>query len=209
MACGIHTCLSAGLLLALAVAAGADPVPRALPLSILCPFEPALDCRTSLLPARSKLTLRRRAENPKRDRLSWRSAKGETTPVGDLGDPTDDTFYELCLYTKVDDRPVLLLHPDAMNGPGWKATRQGYRYKAKAGENPDGLRKLRLRGGASGRVKFVVRGKGLDLAMTPLPIPEDAPLVAQLHNSLGLCWEAIYSDPPRRNTESIYRHISD
>jgi hypothetical protein len=172
--------------------------------SLLCPGVPADTCMGGAAPERAVLSMRDHATNAARDRLRFRSRRGEAVEVADFGDPTVDTDYQLCVYRVGPGGTELIADPLAPAGEGWKAKRNGFRYKQRADANADGLRKIRLRAGPDGKSRIAVKGKGELLALPALPIAEDDALMVQLHNGAGACWEASF-DAPRANTSTLYR----
>jgi hypothetical protein len=183
--------------------------PRVLPLTRFCPFEPRTDCFTETVPQRSRLALRENPRSRRRDTIQWKLKKGQAAAPTDLGDPTADTDYELCVYVSVADVCWLVLHPDALAGEGWKARRKGFAYKAKRGVHPEGLRKLRLRPGVDGKTRIVLRGKGDLLELRALPIPEGASVLVQLYNGLDRCWSTEFGQTPVRSDGRRFRDRSD
>jgi hypothetical protein len=183
--------------------------PRVLPLTRLCPFEPRTDCRGEAVPGRSKLALREHPTTPRRDAVKWRLRKGQAVASAELGDPTLDTDYELCVYVEVGGVCWLVLHPDALAGEGWSARRQGFRFRAKKGLHPDGLRSLRLRAGPDGKTRVALRGGGEALDLRALPVAEDAAVLVQLYNEAGQCWSTEFGQAPRKATPRRFRDRSD
>ncbi|MGI9433141.1 MAG: hypothetical protein ACR2PQ_13050 [Myxococcota bacterium] len=184
------------------------PAPRVLPVSRLCPFEPRTDCHHPMKPGRSKLTLLDHPRKATRDKLKWKFKKGDETSPSELGDPTTDTDYELCVYVSYGDICFLVLHPDAPAGPGWSRRRNGYAYKP--GKNhPDGLRKLRVRSGPDQRARAQVKSKGSIVDFPLLPIPPDAPVLTQLYNSNGTCWSNEFGFEPRENSGKRFKDQSE
>ena len=59
----------------------------------------------------------------------------------------------------------------------------------------------------AGKSKIIVKGKGLNLDMPPLPL--DPPVRVQLRNSAGMCWEACYSAPAIRNQTYQFKDRAD
>jgi len=183
--------------------------PRVLPLTRICPFEPRTDCRGEALPQRSKLALREHRTTPRRDALKWRLKKGQALTAADLGDPTVDTDYELCVYVEVGGVCWLVVHPDVLAGEGWSARPNGFRFKMKKDAHPDGLRSLRLRTGADRKARVVLRGGGEGLGLRALPIPEDAAVLVQLYNEAGQCWSTEFGQEPLQTTARRFRDRSD
>jgi|GEM_PF-3588297 len=182
--------------------------PRVLPLTRFCPFEPRTDCLGEAVPQRSKLALR---DHPKakRDAIKWRMKKGQAVTPADLGDPTADTDYELCVYVEAGDVCWLVLHPDALAGSGWAARRNGFRFRMKKGLHPEGLRRLRLRTGADGKARIVLRGGGEQLGLRALPLPDGAAVLVQLYNGIGQCWSTEFGQEPAQTTPKRFRDRSD
>lgn len=58
---------------------------------------------------------------------------------------------------------------------------------------PDGLTFIRLKPGATGKARVLVRGKGSTLALPTLPLTP--PVTVQLHTEHGECWTAAYPVP--------------
>lgn len=190
-------------------AAEGAATPRVLPLTRLCPFEPRTDCHHPMKPQRSKLTLVDHPRKPARDKLKWSFNKGDQTGPLELGDPTTDTDYELCVYVAYDNLCLLVLHPDAPAGGGWSRRRNGYVYRSGKGEHPDGLRKLRVRTGADHRARAKVKSKGDLIDFPLLPFPPGTPVLAQLYNSNGTCWSNEFGAEPRKNTLKRFRDKSE
>lgn len=183
--------------------------PRVLPLTRFCPFEPRTDCLGEAVPSRSKLLIREKADDPRKDRINWKLKKGQAMAAADLGDPTQDTSYELCVYVAVGDQCWLILHPDAVAGPGWKARKNGFAFKAKRGVHPEGLRKLRLRSGPDRKSRVVVKGKGELLDLRALPLPANSEILVQLYNGEDRCWSTEFGVDPLVDTEKRYKDRSD
>jgi hypothetical protein len=192
-----------------APAAVGEPAPRVLPLSLMCPFEPRTDCHHPMTSGRSHLMLLDHPRKRTRDKLKWSFKKGDETAPAELGDPTTDTDYELCIYIAYGDSCFLTFHPDAPAGEGWSRRRNGYAYKPGRGEHPDGLRKLRVRSGPDRKVSSKVKSKGDLVDFALLPFPEGTPVLAQLYNSEGACWSTEFGQLPRKNTIKKFRDRSE
>jgi hypothetical protein len=184
-------------------------VARALPLTRICPFEPRTDCRGEAKPGRSKLALKNHPTKPRKDTVKWSFKKGVETRPADFGDPTATTDYELCLYLAFDDVCWLFLHPDALAGAGWVAKRNGFQFKARRGEHPDGLRRIRLRWGRDRKTRLKVKGKGELLGLDLPPFPPGAEILVQLYNSEGECWSTEFGEEPARNDQKRFKDRSD
>jgi hypothetical protein len=158
----------------------------------LCPALPADDC----LPAEdAKLRLRSRGDRAKL-RLRARGFDADATV---LGDGSDETDYQLCIY--VDDGAASSISgdPAAPAGPGWRTDGSRQVYKAKGSERAAGLQKLRLRSrGSETDVRLAARGEGLDVP--DLPVPEGSAVRVQLWNNEGVCMEATFDEPSVNKT---------
>lgn len=164
-----------------------------------CPAEPAAGCRGGVAPRAGKLAL-----GAAKGTLAWSWKKGAATMPADFGDPTKDTAYRLCLFDGVPDAASLRLDAALAPGPGWKATRSGFRYKAPRGSA--GLTSLRLKAGAAGKASFAAEGSGLALPALPLAQGE---VVAQLFESGGGCFESRFSAPAKKNDAGRFKDQSD
>ena len=131
-------------------------------------------------------------------KLDWSWRQGDATDVTDLGDPTDDTSYHVCLYDEVSGTPVGRC-VDVPPGAGWKAEENGFRFESKAGVQ--GIDSIRLEAGAAGQAEVAVRGKGVALA--ELPLAQQPEVVLELSNSVGQCWQSRFATS-RRNDESKF-----
>jgi hypothetical protein len=167
----------------------------------LCPDVPATDCDTAVgRNGQSRLMMRtRRGET----QIRW-GIRGIDSALEDFGDPTVDTDYQLCLYGQRPGQTRLLAEPGARAGETWRARRDGFTFRARR-YGRDGLGRAQLRARENARGQIRVQGE--DDGPT-LPIPDDAVLHVQLHNSDGHCWSADFSSP-RRNTERGYSARSD
>jgi len=132
-----------------------------------------------------------------RDKLSWAWAKGPAITLADLGSPTVDTTYTLCLSDLVYDSsfhvtPRSIHTMTAPAGSRWLPTSRGFQYVDKSG-TPNGLSAITLVSGVTGKAKIKVKGKGANLFLPKLG-PIDAALVSalplvQLKASNGRCWD--------------------
>lgn len=128
--------------------------------------------------------------------------KGGPALVIDMGDPTQTTHYELCVY---DNRGVQL----AMGVPpgglwttlGSPSSPKGYKYVDSSAQN-DGIKLIKTKGSnLPEKAKAKVSGKGLQLPDTG-QLPFHFPVTAQLYASDGMCWEARFgqSDTKKNNS---------
>jgi hypothetical protein len=184
-------------------------VPRVLPITRLCPFEPSPDCRGEAVPGRSKVAFKNHPAKTRKDTVKWSLKKGQQTLPADFGDPTAGTDYELCVYLAFQDLCWLILHPDALAGDGWVARRNGFKFKMRGTSHAEGLRKARLRWGSDRKARIQVKGKGELLGLDLPPFPADAEILVQLHNSAGQCWSTEFGEDPGRSTTRKWKDRSD
>jgi hypothetical protein len=168
-----------------------------------CPSTPAA-CLTA---ERNKLALKYDAD-PSRRRFSWKWSRGATVLTqASFGNPlTGSTAYTLCLYDQNAGTPVFemdaTIAPAGTCGtrPCWKAVSdRGWSYNNRNGVG-NGVNKTTLLGGAAGRPKVQINGKGADLR---LPVPQgiryftaDTAVIVQLHSSNPpACWSSTFNSP--------------
>jgi hypothetical protein len=143
----------------------------------------------------------RNVSDNRRDKVKFRW-KGGPVSMSQLGNPTQTSRYELCIYDS-DDVVALGVPP----GPGWStigspSAPRGYRYKDRFGQN-QGVTKITLKASSVQSAKLQVSGKG-DLLPDPT-IPFLLPLTAQLYNSDGQCWDMEFDlAHTRRNADGSY-----
>ena len=148
-------------------------------------------------PGRSTLRVR---DDPtdKKDVVSWKLAPDAGISIGDLGDPRSFTSYQVCVFDDVfESDPFFfgnLLAGVSVpaggtcgNKPCWTPKRNGYRYTDKSGAS-DGVRSLDLEAGDGKSASLSIFAKGPSVGIAPLPA--ELPVVVQLTNSEGLCWQA-------------------
>lgn len=119
----------------------------------------------------------------------WR---GGPSLVGDMGDPTTTTSYELCVY----ENDALRLALGVPGGAGWSTvgpvtSPKGYKYKDSFA-GTDGIKLIKTKASSLDKAKVKLTGKGdnlPDLSMANT-LPFNFPVKAQLYASDGMCWEA-------------------
>lgn len=130
--------------------------------------------------------------------LTWKWKGGDGVALGDLGDPTAVTDYQLCVFDDSGAAPAVLFGaaaPAAACGvePCWKAqSTRGFQFRNRTGAG-DGLTSVVLKTGAAGKASVVVKGKGDGLTDRPLGVPAPPfalPLRIQLQAAGGACFEA-------------------
>jgi hypothetical protein len=169
----------------------------------LCPEEPSDDCFETIGNGKAGLKI---AQRGNQSRLRF-GMKGVDNDKADFGDPTDDTDYQLCIYSVRNDEADdgrLEAELDARAGRSWSERRGGFRFRNRRGGELNGVL-LQARDG--GRGKIGARAQG-DLGLPDLPVPDNRDVVVQLHNSDDECWSALFDDPKKNNNRS-YKAISD
>jgi cysteine-rich repeat protein len=159
-----------------------------------CVAAPVEVCRQPILPGRSTLLMK--DQNPSTsDKIVWKWAKGEETTPADFGTPNLDDDYTVCLYDETTLSTALVARimapaAGACTGGGcWRSTSSGFKY-VDPDLTPDGIRKMLLKGGASGTSAITFKAKGDNIPMPILPL--GSVLRLQLQGN-GECWEATFS----------------
>ena len=177
--------------------------------NLTCAPAPRTDCRETLHPGASVLSLRKGIGSDQRLKWVW---NGEATRRAAFGNPVDgNADYVLCLY----EAGVPIVHAAApgtvscgKDRPCWVSRgASGVAFNDSA--RRFGTQSMALHATSDGRARLVVRGAGphLDLAQRSFT----GSITAQLQASVGKhspCWTATYT-APRENSIVIYRATSD
>lgn len=142
-------------------------------------------CRSAV---RSLLMLKNNSTDDGKDKLLWKWIKGDAVDRTELADPQSSASYALCVFAGTAN--ALIADATLPPGPGWSAVgSKGYKFK---GLSPDGLSLAVLKGGAAGKSKAVVKGKGPALPDPVLPVTY--PVTVQLRKGGSpLCLESIFT----------------
>jgi len=146
---------------------------------------PATGCRAPLAGKASQLLKDRNT-----DQLTWKWRSASGTNVADLGDPTADTSYELCVFDTRRDDPTLVVDTQVPPGPAWSARGHEFRYRDKTGAAA-GMNRITLQVGSNGGASIAVNAKGAGFTVPTLPLAADPEVLVQLLNG-NACWEARY-----------------
>jgi len=173
-----------------------------------CQVGPRTDCRASIQASSSKLAIY--DKTPDTALVSWKWSKGDATSVEDLGDPLVTTDYTLCIF----DQNGLAVRATAPAGddcgakPCWKALGLiGFKYSDKD-RTPEGVLKLLLKSGDSGRAKARIKAKGSNIPIMALPLAP--PVTAQLQAAGNACLESTHSASSiLRNEDTVFKAKSD
>ena len=171
-----------------------------------CTPAPVSGCRAPLGP--TNLAFVRDQHLDAKDKLTWKWKKGGATTKAEFGSPTTVTDYLLCVYDAgtLVSRARIPADSTCAGRPCWRETSSGFKYKDNE-TSPDGIRNLSLKEGATGKAVIILRGKGVDLDVPPLPMTQ--PVRVQLRNTDDVCWEAVYDTPAQKNTASQYKDKSE
>jgi hypothetical protein len=157
-------------------------------------------------PGTTLITIRNNAKDAA-DKFDFRWALGDATSSAELGDPTVDTPYAVCVWDDVGGTPTLVMvmnAPPAGNcggRPCWRSIRDGkaVRYKD-LGLLPNGVRQLTIGSGPFGKASVLVKGRGIHLPDPPMPFTQDPTITVQVVNGLGTCWGADFVVAPQENS---------
>ena len=159
-----------------------------------CAEAPLTMCRT----AQKSLLLIKNNLNDDKDKLVWKWIKGAETTQAEFADPINTAQYSLCIYEDTSD---LAASYNVAPGSNWTAIgTKGFKY-FDASSSQDGIQKAKLKGGAAGKAKALVKGRGMSLK-DPINTEElTMPVKVQLINQEnGICFEANYSTFKKNTT---------
>jgi cysteine-rich repeat protein len=179
-------------------------------IGLACPETPLSGCKQPFVPGKSSLQLSNKANNVK-DALRWKWLRGARTTLADYGQPLTSTSYQLCLYDQTGLRIEVTNPPGGTcaGKPCWKPTGlTGFKYSDKD-LTPDGGQKIGLKQGAVEKAKILFSGLGPNLDLPADLTTLVQPIVVQMHNSDGVCWEATFSGPPTKQTADQFKDRAD
>ena len=131
-----------------------------------------------------------------RNKLAWKWLKGAATTPSEFADPILSTGYGLCVYAGSAASLIAQAFIPA-SAAKWHHAGTGYVYQDPSA-TADGVAFARLKGGALGKAKALIVGKGSNVLHAALPVV--APLTVQLVNGdNGVCWGAMYDGPQVAN----------
>jgi cysteine-rich repeat protein len=159
-----------------------------------CIATPVEVCRQTIEPGKSTLLIK--DQNPSdSDKIVWKWARGEETTLADLGTPALDDDYDVCLYDQTTLTTTLVARFEAPAAGAcagnvcWRPTSSGFKY-VDPELTPDGIRKLLLKTGSSGKAAVTFKAKGANVPMPALPLGSVLRLQLQGNDQ---CWEATFS----------------
>ncbi|MBI3249188.1 MAG: DUF4215 domain-containing protein [Deltaproteobacteria bacterium] len=175
----------------------------------LCQPAPRSGCFQSTVPGKSVLKIVNLGSQHPENKLDWTWSYGEAVAPGSLGDPTVREGYAVCSY----NAGVLVSATGAPAGGTcgskacWKAIRHGYQLTdPNLTRGP--VKLLSVLAGKAKTTRVQVNGRG-----TALKVPSVAsltgPVVTQLVNASGTCWESRFSAPFLLRTGSSFLDKAD
>ncbi len=177
-----------------------------------------LDCRDA---AYGTVTLRD-AEDPRRDKLQWKWLRGAATDMADFGDPVAADDFHLCVFDHDSGEARIAASATLPAGGscgarecwkpvGSKARPRGFRYGDRDG-SADGVRKLMLRTGDTGKARIDLQAQGESLSLPGAVSAEryfnvDGELTLQLTSGRdGVCWQTVVEPAAvQKNSAEIFR----
>ena len=92
---------------------------------------------------------------------------------------------------------------DEAGTPCWKENSKGFQYKDKDA-TPDGVTQLKLKEGlVAGKAQIQLEAKGSNIDFPGLPLA--TPVLVQIRNSDGVCWESTHTAPAAKNDLVQYK----
>lgn len=174
-----------------------------------CSPPPLAGCTLPFESGKAQVLLRDRVPDTK-DQLQWKWSNGGLTPVAEFGDPRSTTAYQLCVYDQGGVVSSASIPAGGVCGPKfcWSATGStGFRYVNKNVAGGGSLQ-LQLKEGVDGKARIQAKGKGAHLDV-PVLAGLTPPVRVQLANTLGNCWEAVFSAPALRQTSTEFKDRAD
>jgi len=167
------------------------------PVCLGCPVSPLAGCGAA---EKGELTLREGRGVHRNSRLSWSWEIG-SIDISELGDPTLDTRYHICLYA--DDE--LIQEATVEPGTGWDVLKNGFVFVSGKG-NEAGITRLRVEA-SDRKATILVRGEGDNLVVPDLPLDYDTSVLIQLGNDAegsSDCWETELLAPADTNRDTQF-----
>lgn len=173
-----------------------------LPPPALCGPSPLLDCQRG---TKSKLRIRSTGGSSNNLRWGWQTDE-VARPSGDPA--SENITYAFCMYSSgTSTRREVGAHTrndHCVGGDCWTALgSSGLRY-GDGGSFPDGVSKLTVAHPRKGGTKIVLKGRGANLSLPELPLPEGSDSIAQLVNDRGACWETVFDADSVRGRTAFY-----
>lgn len=161
-----------------------------------CTPAPAAGCKQPFAAGKSSLKFVQTGRTDPDDIYTWRWNFGSQTDIGDFGYPMASTGYALCIYD-ASVRPQPVVGNEAAAGSGWSSVKNGWLFDVR-GDKP--LRRLVLKAGGDGKAHILAHGDSDTVAQI---LPFIAPVVVQLQNDDGTCWETTLPTPTQDDEGSF------
>ncbi len=173
-----------------------------------CGFEP-VEPASCAVAAKVQLQFRANPTDPGKSQLKWKWIAGEALAQAELGTPSVDTDYTLCVYDSSDGQPSLSTWAHVAPGSLWTDKNpRGWKYKDKLAVS-DGVQSVSIKAGAAAKTKAMLVGRGAALRIpAPFSMEEffekDPSVIVQLLGPDGFC---LTSDFPtaKRNDGSGFK----
>lgn len=161
-----------------------------------CAPQPLPGCRLTELRHQTWMTYFETRKTDPDDVFTWAWRGGKETDQSDFKNPAT-TSYAFCIYDASDrPQPVVGASPD--DASAWQKLDNGYLYRVYGDQK---LRKLILRAQLNGRGKVLAHG---DSTTVTHVLPFVTPVVVQMQEADGNCWESDFSSP-MRNDSHVFR----
>lgn len=160
-----------------------------------CTTEPMAGCRLATGRHQNWILYYETGTTDPDDVFTWAWRGGKDTQSSDFGNPASTT-YSFCLYDASErTQPVIDVSPDSSH---WRKLDNGFLYRVFGDQK---LRKLILRAQLAGRGKVLAHG---DASTVSHILPFMTPVVVQLQEDNGNCWESDFANP-MRNDRHVFR----
>lgn len=127
-----------------------------------------------------------------RDKLTFKWKGGPLTS-GELGNPTENTGYTMCVYDAAGAVTSIAIPPrgDCDGNACWTSSGTGYKYKDRSAAL-NGVSNITVKGSSEPRASLIWKGKSIWLPNPAFGGP--APIVVQAHrNDADICVEATFN----------------
>ena len=153
-----------------------------------CTPAPAAGCKQPFKAGRSSLKYVQTGRTDPDDIYTWKWNVGSHTDIADFGFPTVSTGFAICIYD-ASARPQPVVGNEAPAGQGWTSVKNGWLFDLR-GDRP--LRRMVMKAGSDGKAHILVHG---DSDTVTQILPFVSPVVVQLQNDDGTCWETDLGTP--------------
>jgi FG-GAP repeat protein len=170
---------------------------EAVPSAVPCPPAPVATCAVA---PNGQLALAYKRDTPYTDVLQWKLLHGPELHRADFGDPLSATGYTMCVYDDGALSAAAYVVPDfsrwALSGT------DAYKYLDKSKVAfVDGVQQVQLKGGAAGKAKILLKGRGDDLpdptawqyGFGTTMLNAMTSVVVQLQQTGGGCYETSFT----------------